>query len=47
MTAILREDVPELSSTGRQIPLPFDRIVRRCLEKNADVAAQDLADLSP
>src|SRR4029078_13007861 len=29
MTAIMREDVPALSSTGRQIPLPLDRILPR------------------
>jgi Tol biopolymer transport system component len=46
MTAILREDVPELSSTGRQIPLPFDRIVRRCLEKNADERLQAARDVA-
>ena len=34
MTAILKEDVPELASSGRQIPQPLERIVRRCLEKN-------------
>ena len=32
MTAILREDVPDLSSSGRQIPPPLDRIVRRCID---------------
>ncbi len=46
MTAILREDVPELSSTGRQIPPPLDRIVRRCLEKNADERMQDARDVA-
>ena len=46
MTAILREDVPELSSTGRQIPLPLDRIVRRCLEKNAGERLQAARDVA-
>ncbi len=36
MTTILREDVPELSSTGRQIRLPPDRIVPQCREKNGE-----------
>jgi Tol biopolymer transport system component len=46
MTAILREDVPELSSTGRQIPAPLDRIVRRCLEKNPDERLQAARDVA-
>ncbi len=46
MTAILKEDVPELSSTGRQVPPPLDRIVRRCLEKNADERMQDARDVA-
>jgi hypothetical protein len=46
MTAILREDVPELSSTGRQIPPPLDRIVRRCMEKNADERLQAARDVA-
>ena len=46
MTAILKEDVAELSSTGRQVPPPLDRIVRRCLEKNADERMQDARDVA-
>jgi hypothetical protein len=46
MTAILREDVPELSSTSRQVPPPLDRIVRRCLEKNADERLQAARDVA-
>ena len=46
MTAILREDVPELSSTGRPIPPPLDRIVRRCLEKNPDERMQAARDVA-
>jgi serine/threonine protein kinase len=34
MTAILREDPPELHESGRMIPPALDRIVRHCLEKN-------------
>jgi eukaryotic-like serine/threonine-protein kinase len=46
MTAILRDDVPELSATGRQVPTPLDRIVRRCLEKNADERLQAARDVA-
>ena len=46
MTAILREDVPELSSSGRQIPPPLDRIVRRCLEKNPAERMQAARDVA-
>jgi len=46
MTAILKEDVPELSSTGRQIAPPLDRIVRRCLEKNPDERMQAARDVA-
>jgi eukaryotic-like serine/threonine-protein kinase len=46
MTAILREDVPELSSTGREIPLPLDRIVRRCLEKSVGERLQAARDVA-
>src|SRR4030095_13014739 len=46
MTAILKEDVPDLSPTGRQIPPPLDLIVRRCLEKNADERMQDARDVA-
>ena len=46
MTAILKDDVPEISSTGRQIPPPVDRIVRRCLEKNPDERLQAARDVA-
>jgi eukaryotic-like serine/threonine-protein kinase len=46
MTAILRDDVPELSATGRQVPAPLDRIVRRCLEKNAGERLQAARDVA-
>jgi hypothetical protein len=46
MTAILREDVPELSTTGRQVPPPLDRIVRRCLEKNVEERLQAARDVA-
>ena len=46
MTAILKDDVPELSSTGHHVPPPVDRIVRRCLEKNPDERLQAARDVA-
>jgi Tol biopolymer transport system component len=34
MSAILKEEVPELSETARNVPPGLERIVRHCLEKN-------------
>jgi eukaryotic-like serine/threonine-protein kinase len=38
MTAILREEPPELNQTGWQGPIGLQRILGRCLEKKARVA---------
>ena len=46
MTAILKDDVPEIASTGRHVPPPIDRIVRRCLEKNPDERLQAARDVA-
>jgi len=46
MTAILREDVPELSSSGAPIPPSLDRIVRRCLEKTPSERMQAARDVA-
>ena len=46
MTAILKEDVPDLSSSGSNIPPALDRIVRRCLEKNPDERMQSSRDVA-
>jgi len=46
MTAILRDDPPELSGTSRQVSPALDRIVRRCLEKDPDQRFQSAKDLS-
>jgi serine/threonine protein kinase len=46
MSAVLREDAPELASSGRSLPLALDRIVRHCLEKRPEDrfnSAQDIA----
>ena len=46
MTAILKEDVAELQASGRQVPVPLDRLVRRCLEKNEEERLQSARDLA-
>lgn len=46
MTAILRDDPPEISVTGHGISPALDRIVRRCLEKDAEQRFQSAKDLS-
>src|SRR6266511_1074592 len=46
MSAILREDPPDLSLTSQNLPLGLERIVRHCLEKNPEqrfYSAHDLA----
>jgi serine/threonine protein kinase len=46
MTAILKEDPPELSLSGKPIPPVLERIVRRCLEKNPLQRFQSARDLA-
>src|SRR6266404_3356006 len=46
MTAVLKEDPPELSETEHRISPAVDRIVRRCLEKNTEQRFQSAKDLS-
>jgi len=46
MTAILREDPPELSDATHSVSPALDRIVRRCLEKNPEQRFQSARDLS-
>ena len=46
MAAILNDDPPELSETGKQIPPALDRIVRHCLEKSPDHRFQSARDLA-
>jgi Tol biopolymer transport system component len=45
MSAILKEDPPELTATGRSIPPALDRIVRHCLEKNPEQRFQSARDI--
>jgi eukaryotic-like serine/threonine-protein kinase len=46
MTAILKEDLPELTEVNRSISPALDRIVRHCLEKNPDQRFQSARDLA-
>jgi eukaryotic-like serine/threonine-protein kinase len=46
MTAVLKDDPPELSEGGRAISATIERIVRRCLEKNPEQRFQSARDLS-
>jgi eukaryotic-like serine/threonine-protein kinase len=46
MTAILKEDPPELSLTGKPISPALERIFRRCLEKNPLQRFQSARDLA-
>jgi eukaryotic-like serine/threonine-protein kinase len=46
MTAVLKDDPPELSDSGRAIAPTLERIVRRCLEKSPEQRFQSARDLS-
>ncbi len=46
LTAILKEEPPELMDSGRQIPPALDRIVRHCLEKAREQRFQSARDLA-
>jgi len=46
MSAILKEDPPDLSETNRSIPPALERCVRRCLEKSPPQRFQSASDLA-
>lgn len=46
MTAILKEDPPEISTTGKTISPAMERIIRRCLEKKPLQRFQSARDLA-
>ncbi len=46
MTAVLKDDPPELSDPSRQASPALERIVRRCLEKSPEQRFQSARDLS-
>src|SRR5262245_37415817 len=46
MTAVLKEDPPELEDSSHPVSPALDRIVRRCLEKDPEQRFQSARDLS-
>ncbi len=46
MTAILREDPPELTESHRDLPPAVERIVRHCLEKSPEERFQSARDVA-
>ncbi|MFN8095508.1 MAG: protein kinase [Vicinamibacteria bacterium] len=46
MTAILKEDPPEFTTSGVQVPPVYERIVRRCLEKDPAARFRSAHDLA-
>jgi WD40 repeat protein len=46
MSAILKEETPELSETARNVPAGLERIVRHCLEKNPSQRFHSAGDLA-
>jgi Tol biopolymer transport system component/tRNA A-37 threonylcarbamoyl transferase component Bud32 len=45
MTAILREEPPDIAAPGAEVPPALDRIVRHCLEKNPRERFQSAKDV--
>jgi len=46
MAAILKEEPPQLSSSGATVPVDLERTVHRCLEKRPQARFQSAADLA-
>jgi eukaryotic-like serine/threonine-protein kinase len=46
MSAILNEDPPSISQLAPNTPLPLQRVVHRCLEKNPEQRFQSASDLA-
>jgi TolB-like protein/cytochrome c-type biogenesis protein CcmH/NrfG len=46
MAAIMRDEPPELSESGRSIPVALDHIVKHCLEKDRDNRFQTAKDVA-
>ena len=46
MSAILKEEPPDLSSTNRNVPPGLERVVRHCLEKSPEERFQSARDLA-
>jgi serine/threonine protein kinase/tetratricopeptide (TPR) repeat protein len=46
MSAIMKEEPPELSQSGRNIPIALDHIVKHCLEKDRENRFQSARDIA-
>ena len=46
MSAILKEDPPELSTTGQNVPPALEQVVEHCLEKSPEQRFQSARDLA-
>ncbi len=46
MAAILLQEPPHLSESGRNLSMPLDRVVRKCLEKDREKRFQSAADVA-
>ena len=46
MAAIMRDEPPELSESGRSVPIALDHIVKHCLEKDRDSRFQSARDIT-
>jgi Tol biopolymer transport system component len=46
MTAILKEEPPDLTAPGRSVPPSLDRVVRHCLEKEPSSRFQSARDIA-
>jgi serine/threonine protein kinase len=46
ISAILREDPPELSETNKSVSQGLERVVRRCIEKNRERRFHSASDLA-
>ncbi len=46
MTAILKQDPPELLETNRTVPPALERVVRHCMEKNPEERFQSARDVA-
>ena len=46
MSAILKEDPPELSQTNQNVSPALERLVNRCLEKNPESRFHSASDLA-
>src|SRR5206468_8134844 len=46
LNAVLKEEPPPLSESGRPVPASLERIAHRCLDKNPDARWQTATDLA-